>query len=1095
MGRNESDTGETTSMRIQKFKTTAWLIILLIGLFTLTLCACGSGGGAESSGEPVSGSGSLAVKVSWPDAPRSAASSSYTTQDADMNCEGLSTVEIQVYGPPPTNTLLAGGGPWECQLGQGQVNDIPATNDCTVVLIAKNTEGQIEFHGIEENVNIVAGQTTQADIIAESFVPELTSPTDSSPQPSVLCEWNEVTGAHGYDLRLSTNPNMSLYTTTATQATAKIPEGVSAGVTYYCQVAAKDAFGNISDGSNILAFSVSLGSPTLIFPAQGAVVLSGDINCNWEGPGEDLAYHLTVATNSQLDTPWIDRFLPPNTTSFLLSDLVIGQTYYWQVTTLDAEGRPGPPSEKFNFTPGEAVMQLIEPLNGTVFSKEDVTLAWDTVSLPDTQYRVTLSTVEDPDNPIDRVTTTDAFFTSNKLEDGINYVWQVERLNSSGVATHISPRWQFATLVKPLLTAPGDNVTRVPGNFEFEWQNVPNNGYQIIIASDQALTQTIFTDVTDPDTNIYQSGMLPPGQTYYWRIWPQDSENAVHDAYASEEIRSIKTLGTPPILAAPSDGMTIVRSGFAFSWSAVTNSAGYTLYVSENSSPQQSPAIQISQPGTGYHLSDLSLQNGTRYYWQVVANDPVGSQGAGSNIFNFQTVVSNQAELAVNPDAFNYAEVGNFFFSTRVESGNSYNTLWRTDIAGGNAVRVNGVQDISSLTVIDQALYFAADTDASGDRELCRITDPATASALKIAGTDNLNPTGVIKVGDRVFFYTSVPNDIYNTGRRRYTLWQFVASDSAPSAVSVYPDGGAFLAGVHRFFAGPGNMLYFEGDVSDRFDGNNWVLLKNIFVCRPPYNTAAILVNMGLRSDLVALDSIVIFAAYFADNHGYEIFRRLYSSDGYNFSAVKDICPGPPGRPVASLTRKGENFYFFADENCDDNNYDRHLWRTDGTESGTIPIDHPTTEERIIHRSDSSAQIVNLNDTLYFRAVDSTYGDELRRSDGTFEGTQVVLDIWPGPTGSENRDDIALEYLQSDFIIKYDNSIYFRSTEPTYGSNTGEIWKTDGTPQGTEVIEAFTGPPSSYPMDYKIKYIGGVLYFTAGDDFISWNREVWQYVP
>lgn len=56
--------------------------MLLIGLFTFAISACGSGG-ADSAAESSKGSGSLAVRVNWPDIPRSAASSSTAAQASD----------------------------------------------------------------------------------------------------------------------------------------------------------------------------------------------------------------------------------------------------------------------------------------------------------------------------------------------------------------------------------------------------------------------------------------------------------------------------------------------------------------------------------------------------------------------------------------------------------------------------------------------------------------------------------------------------------------------------------------------------------------------------------------------------------------------------------------------------------------------------------------------------------------------------------------------------------------------------------------------------------------------------------------------------
>ena len=94
--------------------------------------------------------------------------------------------------------------------------------------------------------------------------------------------------------------------------------------------------------------------------------------------------------------------------------------------------------------------------------------------------------------------------------------------------------------------------------------------------------------------------------------------------------------------------------------------------------------------------------------------------------------------------------------------------------------------------------------------------------------------------------------------------------------------------------------------------------------------------------------------------------------------------------------------------------------------------------------------LVDLNGTLLFTADDGASGFELFFSDGSFAGTQQLIDIYPGATGSN-------PFIPANGVIG--NTAYFSATDPTNGS---ELWKTDGTTAGTAWIQT-----SSATVDLK----------------------------
>ncbi|MEM9931361.1 MAG: ELWxxDGT repeat protein, partial [Bacteroidota bacterium] len=111
------------------------------------------------------------------------------------------------------------------------------------------------------------------------------------------------------------------------------------------------------------------------------------------------------------------------------------------------------------------------------------------------------------------------------------------------------------------------------------------------------------------------------------------------------------------------------------------------------------------------------------------------------------------------------------------------------------------------------------------------------------------------------------------------------------------------------------------------------------------------------------------------------------------------------------------------------------------------------------------------NDLLLFIANDST-GSKIWRSDGTEEGTQILVDI-----------------EAADGFINANGTLFFTATDNERGL---ELWRTDGTPEGTHLVQdIFAGPNDSSPR--LLDYINDALYFTALDE--SNGRELWALSP
>ena len=105
-----------------------------------------------------------------------------------------------------------------------------------------------------------------------------------------------------------------------------------------------------------------------------------------------------------------------------------------------------------------------------------------------------------------------------------------------------------------------------------------------------------------------------------------------------------------------------------------------------------------------------------------------------------------------------------------------------------------------------------------------------------------------------------------------------------------------------------------------------------------------------------------------------------------------------------------------------------------------------------------------MDGVLYFMAYTEDYGRELWRSDGTAEGTSMVKDINSGSNSSFYWPE---GFFYRELFLEYDGLLYFTADDG--GAYGVEVWRTDGTSNGTEmIVDATHGNESSWPTRYTI---------------------------
>ena len=448
--------------------------------------------------------------------------------------------------------------------------------------------------------------------------PTVTAGTDSQGRPTL--KWNAVTGAAKYEVYRSYSEN-GPYTkySTVTGTTYTNTAYLENGTTYYYRVRALNSSGVAGAYSSVVyvTYKQTLSAPTV----TGGNDSQGRPTLKWNAVSGAARYEVYRARSRSGE--YIKYSTVTGTSYTNTSYIEDGNTYYYKVRALDANGTAGPWSDVVAVT---CRLGLTAPsVTGGNDAQGRPTLKWKAVTGA-AKYEVYRARSLNGDYIKYSTVTGTSYTNTSYIEDGNTYYYKVRALDANGTA---GP-WSDVVAVTCRLGLPAPTVTGgndAQGRPTLKWNAVSGAAkYEVYRA--RSLNGDYIKYSTVTGTSYTNISYIENGNTYYYKVRALDA-NGTAGAWSSIVSVTYRAASTGTLSAPAVTGGNDSQGRPTLKWNAVSGAAKYEIYRSY--SRDGSYSKYSTQTSTAYTNSSY-LTSGTTYYYKVRALDANGNAGPYSAV-------------------------------------------------------------------------------------------------------------------------------------------------------------------------------------------------------------------------------------------------------------------------------------------------------------------------------------------------------------------------------------------------------------------------------------------------------------------------------
>jgi len=379
-------------------------------------------------------------------------------------------------------------------------------------------------------------------------------------------------------------------------------------------------FDNVSAGPLPVVIPAP-GTPSAPSPTSGAANLGVSMPLTWAS-SDATSYDVRFGTTN----PPAQVATSISAATYPVSSLQQGVTYYWQIVAKNVTGTTAGPVWAFSTqAPPPSAPSTPAPSAGSSNLPASVALSWTASGAA--SYDVFVGTTNPPAQAASNLATSN--YSASGLAQGTTYFWQVVAKNSTGSTA--GPVWSFSTVpatpATPASPAPLSGATNLTGTtIALSWTASGATSYDVAFGT----TNPPAAVASNLPAAAYAASGLTAGTTYYWQVIAKNAGGST-----AGPVWSFSMLVAPPsapTLPSPVSSATdVAAAATTLAWTS-SGASAYDVYFGTTNPPAQVAADLLASS-----YASAALQQGTAYYWQVVAKNAGGT--VAGPVWSFATVV------------------------------------------------------------------------------------------------------------------------------------------------------------------------------------------------------------------------------------------------------------------------------------------------------------------------------------------------------------------------------------------------------------------------------------------------------------------------